>query len=77
MDHDYVLFVEKEYMWAEMLMQVLRDHDIACVALPVHGAGLVMRCGVQERLKVYVPAHQLQDATELYYELFPEENHQA
>ena len=65
MGHEFELLAEKEMMWAQMLMQVLRDSDIACAALPVHGAGLVLRSGIQERLKVFVPLEQLQQAKEL------------
>ena len=35
MSNEYVLLVEKEEMWAKMLMQVLRDNEISCTALPV------------------------------------------
>lgn len=48
MEMDYGLLVEKEEMWARMLMQVLEDHQIPCVSLPVYGAGLVMKGGMAE-----------------------------
>ena len=71
--NDYKLLVEKESMWAEMLIQVLKDNDIPCTSLPVHGAGLVMKAGVQERLKIYVPADKMEQAKDLLNELFSEE----
>ncbi len=37
MNTDYTLLAEKEGMWAEMLMQVLRDNGIPCTAIPVYG----------------------------------------
>ena len=40
MNNGYVLLVEKEEMWAQMLIQVLKDNNIPCSALPVHGAGV-------------------------------------
>ncbi len=55
METDYVLLTEKEEIWAKRLLQVLEDNDIPCTALPVYGAGVVMKTGMQERLKVYVP----------------------
>ena len=74
MNNDYELLVEKEVMWAQMLMEVLKDNDIPCAALPVYGAGLVVKTGVQERMKVFVPSENLQKATELLHALFSEEN---
>lgn len=71
MEMDYGLLVEKEEMWARMLMQVLEDHQIPCVSLPVYGAGLVMKGGMAERLKVYVPQDQAQRARELMEAVFP------
>ncbi len=72
MNTDYTLLAEKEGMWAEMLMQVLRDNGIPCTAIPVYGAGLVMKTGKQERLKVYVPRADREKAEELLGELFPQ-----
>ena len=70
MNNGYELLIEKDAMWAEMLMQVLKDNDIPCVAIPVYGAGLIMKTGRQERLKVYVPAECAKYGAELLQELF-------
>ena len=74
METDYVLLVEKEEMWAKMLLQVLEDNNIPCTALPVHGAGVVMKTGMQERLKVYVPSTSKATAEDLMNELFSSDN---
>ena len=74
MNNTFELLTEKESMWAQMLMKVLKDNDIPCTALPVYGAGLVVKAGVQERMKVFVPSENLQQATELLHALFSEEN---
>lgn len=74
METDYVLLVEKEEMWAKMLLQVLEDNNIPCTALPVHGAGVVMKTGMQERLKVYVPRTSRATAEDLMNELFSGDN---
>ena len=74
MDNDYVLLAEKEEMWARMLMEVLEDNEISCASLPVMGIGLSMRVGVQDSLKVFVPAKDLQRASELLQELFSSES---
>ena len=71
MDSGFVILTEKEVMWAEMLMEVLKDNDIFCTAVPVVGAGFSMRTGTPERLKVYVPEEKLGEAEELLEELFP------
>ena len=73
MDNGYALLVEKEEMWAQMLMQVLEDNNVPCAALPVYGAGFAIKTGTQERQKVYVPSENLPQATELLQELFSAE----
>ena len=70
MNSEFVLLVEKEEMWAQMLIQVLEDNHIPCASLPVFGAGFALRTGTQDRLKVYVPAEYLPQATVLVEELF-------
>lgn len=72
METSYVFLTEKEAMWAEMLMEALQKADIPAASVPVYGAGLVMRGGVQERLRIYVPLVNKPQAEELLEELFPE-----
>ena len=67
---DFVFLTEKDEMWARMLMEVLKDHEIACHAEPVHGAGLTARTGMPEQLRLYVPEAQHLEARELMEELF-------
>ena len=66
----YEFLVEKEAMWAEMLEQVLKDNDVDFVSVPVYGAGMVLRGGVMERHKIYVPKEKLALADQLLNELF-------
>ena len=73
MNNEYVLLVEKDKMWAQMLMQVLEDNSIPCTSLPVYGAAFAMKTGMQERLKVYVPSENLLQASELLQQLFSAE----
>ncbi len=70
MNNGYELLTEKEAMFAEMLMQVLRDNGIPCTAMPVQGAGFSLATGLQERKNVYVPAEHIARARELHEELF-------
>ena len=71
MDGKFAVLTEKETIWAEMLLEVLRDNDIPCASMPVLGAGFSMRTGTPERLKIYVPEDRLSQAQELMAELFP------
>ncbi|MCR5663859.1 MAG: DUF2007 domain-containing protein [Oscillospiraceae bacterium] len=71
--NQFQLLTEKEAMWAEMLMEVLKDNGVPCTAMPVFGAGFSMRTGTPERLKIYVPREKIPDAQELMEELFPME----
>lgn len=71
MDGKFVVLTEKETMWAEMLLEVLGDHEIPYAQLPVLGAAFSMRTGTPERLRIYVPEDRLGQAQELMAELFP------
>ena len=71
---DYILLTEKEAMWSEMLMEVLRDNNIPCISQPVYGAGFATKAGMQEHLKVYVPSEKLNEAKDLLQVLFSEGN---
>ena len=70
MNGEFQFLIEKEFMWAEMLMQVLKDNEIPCASEPVYGAGFTVRTGMQERLKIFVPAACMPQAEELLKELF-------
>ncbi len=73
METDYVFLVEKKAMWAKMLIQLLKENQIPYTTLPVYGAGLCMKAGVQERLKIYVPKENAVKAAALCDELFSED----
>lgn len=73
MENSYEFLIEKEEMWARMLMEVLMDNGIPCEALPVYGAVMVMRGGKQERLRVFVPSDRMAEAGELVTELFSQD----
>ncbi len=72
MQEDYEFLTEKEQMWAEMLTEVLQDHQIPYATVPVYGAGLVLKAGAQERLRIFVPGEEKARAEALLEELFPE-----
>ncbi len=72
MDNGYVLLTEMDSMWAEMLIQVLKDHSIVCTSAGVYGAGLTARSGCRERYRIFVPGEDKEQAMELLKALFPE-----
>jgi len=72
MNTGYGFLTEKEAMWAETLIQVLKKDHIDCVAVPVYGAGLVMKAGMRERLKIYVPNEDKARAEALRDQIFSE-----
>ena len=69
----YEFLVQKEEMWARMLMEVLKDNGITATALSVYGAGLAIHTGKQELLNIFVPAENLTQAQELLQALFSAE----
>ena len=73
MNEGYVLLVEKEEIWTQMLLDVLENKQISYITVPVNGAGFGIKTGVMERLKVHVPSENLQEATEVLEELFSAE----
>ena len=74
MENGYVLLTEKEEMWAKLLMVVLQDRGIRYISEPVHGAAMVLRAGLSERLKIYVPVEKSSQAQELMDDLFSGED---
>lgn len=69
---EFVQLTEKEAVWAEVLIEMLRNNGIPCISSPIYGAGLVVSAGVQERRKVCVPADCYQTASELLQAFFPD-----
>ncbi len=70
MNNNFEFLVEKEEMWAKMLIEVLKDNNIPCISFPVYGVGLVIKTGKKEILKIFVPSENLEQASELVQELF-------
>lgn len=66
---------EKSPIWAGMLADVLRQHDIPFVKESSLGAGLAIKTGsLAETLRFFVPAARLAEAEELVEELFAEKS---
>lgn len=71
MDEEFVTLVEREGVWARMLIEVLKDNGIPAAGIPLIGAGLTMRAGMQERYRVLVPEECLEKAAGILREIFP------
>ena len=70
MENEYKLLIEKEQMWAKMLIEVLEDNGISCITRSVRGAGLFVKTGIQDLLQIYVLAEHYEKATDIVEELF-------
>ena len=70
MSNRYKFLIEKEEIWAKMLIDVLKSNGIPCATRSVHGAGMVVRAGKTEWIRIYVPEESFQRASELTGELF-------
>ncbi len=70
MDNTFQLLIEKEEIWARMLVEVLQDNGIPCTTRPVNGIGFTMKTGMQDSLQVFVPEEFIEKANELVDELF-------
>ena len=77
MENRYQFLLEKDALWADICMQVLRENGIPCEAFPVSGAGAVLRGGLQERLRILVQVDKLPEAAALMEDLFTREDDPA
>jgi len=65
------LLTEKDVVWAGMLADVLKQHNIPFVKESSLGAGMAIRAGsLLETIRFYVPAFHLAAAKDLVEELF-------
>ena len=65
---DYCLLTEREYVWASLLEEVLRDNGIIAVSVEVLDQPYGLRSHVRHRL--YVPYGDYEQAKEWMSELF-------
>ena len=69
----YEFLIEKEEIWARVLTEVLSDNGVPFVTRSVLGAGFVLKTGMQEIIRIFVPAEFLEKARELCDELFSQD----
>ncbi len=70
---DLCFLTEKEYIWAEMLADVLTQQNIRFMQKSVMGAGLALKVGpILDRIRFYVLQKDLAEAEETVAGLFPD-----
>ena len=69
---DYCFLVEKEDMWARMLLEILEDNGVHPISHDATDVVWVMRGGEKSRQCIYVPFRHWQLAQELMQTAFPE-----
>lgn len=71
LEDDYCFLIEKEVLWAEMLMEVFEKENIPYIAYPTYGAGLSIKMGLySEIFKFYVPYQFLNKAVLIVKNMF-------
>lgn len=70
---DFCFVTEKDEMWAKMFLEILKDNDIPYTQLSSVGAGLAIRAGVTDQIRIYVPYEKLDTALDLLKQAFPDD----
>ncbi len=78
---DPCYLTEKEWIWGEMLEDVLKQNDIPFMRKNVLGAAVAIKTGLmRERVRIYVPFREMARASRIVKELFnapPEEKNES
>lgn len=70
--NDYCFITEKEFIWSELIADVLEQNGIPFYKKPKLGAGMAIRVGLaQECYRFYVPFSHIEKARTLVEQLFP------
>lgn len=69
---DYCFLVEKEDMWARVLLEILEDNGVHPVSHDAMDVVCLMRGGEKSRQCIYVPFCHWQLAQDLMLAAFPE-----
>ncbi len=77
---DFCFFVTLDDIEAEMFGGALKNRNIPFVALPIYGRVMQMSAGMKEKYKIYVEFRNIEQAEEIYQNMFcneEEEQQQA
>ncbi|MBQ4550409.1 MAG: hypothetical protein IJA49_04895 [Oscillospiraceae bacterium] len=62
---DHCFLAEPEPIWVQALEDLLRDNGVEFLTRRVHGAALVTKTGIPQRVRFFVPYRDYQRAKEL------------
>lgn len=54
MNEEYELLMEKEEIWANLFIQILKKNNIDFIVKRVNGIAISMKTGCQDYLRIYV-----------------------
>ena len=63
---DHCFLAEPEPIWVQALEDLLRDNGVEYLTRKVHGAALVTKTGIPQRVRFFVPYRDYQRAKELH-----------
>jgi hypothetical protein len=64
-DDDFCFLTEPEHLWTQALRDLLQDNGVEYVTRNVHGAGMVAKTGIPQRVRFFVRYRDYQRAKEL------------
>ena len=64
-DDDFCFLTEPEHLWTQALRDLLQDNGVEYVTRNVHGAGMVAKTGIPQRVRFFVRYRDYQQAKEL------------
>ena len=64
-DDDFCFLTEPEHLWTQALRDLLQDNGVEYVTRNVHGAGMVAKTGIPQRVRFFVRFRDHQRAKEL------------
>jgi hypothetical protein len=64
-DDDFCFLAEPEHLWTQALRDLLQDNGVEYVTRNVHGAGMVAKTGIPQRVRFFVRYRDYQRAKEL------------
>ena len=53
-DDDFCFLTEPEHLWTQALRDLLQDNGVEYVTRNVHGAGMVAKTGIPQRVRFFV-----------------------
>lgn len=65
MNEEYELLMEKEEIWANMFIQILKENNIDFIVKRVNGIAISMKTGCQDYLRIYVKKSEKNEVEKL------------